>query len=389
MIVTTSPFERQQNLSLCIASTALSGLLRTVATMVLAFPEYLAKRWGARATNRARTVVYVLCHVLLLAVAALLSIAGAMFGPIGIAVPIQTGSQLLCNAVAMGVVLRMRAFDKTQRTGTYVVVFSVLSLIDVGPDVQNGQDVITLLSKPYALTWVFFITICMLTAAIATLPLLFSNTTKGAFGFFRKVSFVTLAVGCTCSNVSMATAGKALGSLQGNAFLAAAVYYTVASVLGLLFSITSSTACDQGIFTPLCSVALIIVNMVTGILIWEDWKVIDTWTGYLCACTIMCLGVYLLAEIDLFEYFWREKSVPLVLQQSDDIEVATPGGPNGGGNISLPTDPSTIALTQVSSNSKNDGNIATMQCPIIEMKALPARNALGGSRVVDEWRALL
>jgi hypothetical protein len=41
------------------------------------------------------------------------------------------------NVIAMGIILKMRAFDKAQYTGgTYVVFFSVLSLIDVVPGTQ-------------------------------------------------------------------------------------------------------------------------------------------------------------------------------------------------------------------------------------------------------------
>lgn len=138
----------------------------------------------------------------------------------------------------------------------------------------------------------------------------------------ERCSFVTLTVGVTLSNVGMATAGKTLGILEGTAFYVALVYYVIASLLGLVFSIVSATACDQGIFTPLSSVALILVNMMTGVIVWEDYKVIDTWLGYICACMLMCLGVYLLAEVDVMQAYSNKKGANLV---QEAMQAVTPG----------------------------------------------------------------
>lgn len=319
---------------------AFSGFLRVIATMVLAFPDFLAKSRGSplgstEKQQKCYGIFFVCLHVLLLAIAAVMSIVGSFFGPVSIAVPVQTGSQLLFNVVAMGIVLHMRAFDKAQRTGTYVVFFSVLSLIDVGPGLQDGQDVIGLLSEPSALAWSILLSLAMLTAAIFTVPLLRSDSGTSEPSFFQRHSFLTLTVGVTVSNVGMATSGKTLGILTGSEFAIAAIYYVVASLLGLVFSIVSATSCDQGIFTPLSSVALIIVNMITGIIIWEDWKVIDTWIGYMCACFLMSCGVYLLAEVDVIEKFLKNKAAEIVGRPTYDetgTDMLTEKATGGEGN---------------------------------------------------------
>lgn len=320
--------EPTQNLSVCILIMTVSGFLRVVATMVLAFPDYLEKKRAAHARSIAaergevgepiskkdqcHATLLVLGHVIILALAAVASIVGTFFGPVSIAVPVQTGAQLLFNVIAMGLILQMRIFNKAQRTGTYVVFFSVLSLIDVGPDIQNNQDIIALLSQPTAWVWSLCITFAMILSAVCTVPLLLLEHDESAPSIFHKLSFVNLTIGVTMSNVGMATAGKTLGILSGGAFGVGLTYYLISSLLGLLFSIVSATACDQGIFTPLSSVALIVVNAFTGIIIWEDWKVIDTWMGYFCACMLMCCGVYLLAEVDILERFIKEKGAEIV-----------------------------------------------------------------------------
>ena len=298
-----------QNLQLCVAIMSFSGFLRVVATMVLAYPDFAAKRRGARSTEG--ILFYIMLHVLILAVAAFVSIIGSFYGPISIAIPVQTGATLLFNVIAMGIVLKMRAFNKAQRTGTYVVFFSVLSLIDVGPSPQDGQNVIELLLQTDAMIWCLFVSASIVVAAVMTVPLFLTKKESG--NIFHNNSFLTLTFGVTMANVGMATAGKTLGSLTGVSFTFALIYYLVASALGLLFSICSATECDQGIFTPLTSVTLILVNMITGIIIWQDWKTIDTWIGYMCACFLMCCGVYLLAEVDLVGQYLITKRAKIVL----------------------------------------------------------------------------
>jgi hypothetical protein len=100
----------------------------------------------------------------------------------------------------------------------------------------------------------------------------------------------------------------------------------------------SSTACDQGIFTPLSSVALIVTNMITGVIVWEDWKVMDTWIAYVCAVFLMSCGVYLLAEVDILDQFYRKAVSDVVLgpqqfaattESTDDIAAGEGGGDYG------------------------------------------------------------
>ena len=312
-----------QNLSVCVVLMALSGLLRVVATMVLAYPDFIARQNG---DQHGRGVCYIAVHVFLLTIAAVISVVGTFFGPVSIAIPVQTGSQLLFNVIAMGIVLKMRAFNKAQRTGTYVVFFSVLSLIDAGPDTQDGQDVMELLSHPVASAWSIFVSISLVSAAIGTIQLLRhenearradqdrqdENEENDMTNYYRKDSFFVLLAGVTLSNVAMATSGKALSSVRGFQFVVAFTYYLVSSLLGLVFSVTSATACDQGFFTPACSVALVVVNFLTGLIIWEDWRVMDTWVGYICACLLMCCGVYLLAEIDILEQYLVKRTASIV-----------------------------------------------------------------------------
>ena len=300
-----------QQLSLCIFFTVVSGFLRVVATMILAFPA---------AHGKERRFSHVLGHVLLLFLAALLSVIGTWYGPVSIAVPVQTASQLLFNVIALEQLDMLPApLDKAQRTGTCVVLASVLALMDVGPKPQDNQNVISLLKQPHAQVWCLGLTVGMVVAAVYTImqaqnlrrrrtPVNQEEPAQSHLLSTNESLFVTLAVGVTLSNVGMATAGKTLSSLLGKAWTAAACYYSMSALLGLIFSVVSARTCSQEIFTPLSCVSVLFFNMWTGLIVWQDGKVMNGWMGYLCVCWLLCCGVYLLAvDVDLVQ-MWQQSS---------------------------------------------------------------------------------
>lgn len=316
-----------QNLPLSVSIMVLSGALRVSATMALAYPDHRARRNG-ESLQASRKTFLIAVHILLLTGAAGLGILGTIYGPVAIAVPVQTGSQLILNILAMESVLEMRSFNKIQRTGTYIVTLSILLLMDVGPGPQDAQNITRLLSSPTAVVWILLVSLGLVLASIKTIQFFrkprdrrtdedqhSDSTVEDRDDNDTYMRFLTLVAGVTLSNVAMATAGKCLGFLSGGEFMAAAMYYLLSALLGLLFSITSSTSCDQGLFTPACAAALIFVNLFTGIIIWEDWKVVHAWVGYICALLLMCCGVYLLAEIDLLKTYFDESP----MHQTNDV----------------------------------------------------------------------
>lgn len=55
--------------------------------------------------------------------------------------------------VIMGLILRMSEFPKEQQVGTFCITCAILTLPDVGPTDQEGQDAISLVSAPIAVVW--------------------------------------------------------------------------------------------------------------------------------------------------------------------------------------------------------------------------------------------
>lgn len=86
----------------------------------------------------------------------------------------------------------------------------------------------------------------------------------------------------------------------------------------------AASSVNQGIFVPLQTCATLGVNMVTGLLVWEDWLVIDQWVAYFSLYALMALGIYLLTTTDVLEMYKRRKAAKLaknILKGRDVAEL--------------------------------------------------------------------
>jgi 4-amino-4-deoxy-L-arabinose transferase-like glycosyltransferase len=63
--------------------------------------------------------------------------------------------------------------------------------------------------------------------------------------------------------------------------------------------VVQSTTVTQSKFVPLNATAIILINAITGVIIWEDWKVIGSWAGWVCVFLLLTLGCDLLLSAQL------------------------------------------------------------------------------------------
>jgi hypothetical protein len=45
---------------------------------------------------------------------------------------------------------------------------------------------------------------------------------------------------------------------------------------------------------PLNATTLMLVNAITGIIVWEDWRIVENSVGYVCVFLLLALASYLL-----------------------------------------------------------------------------------------------
>ena len=63
--------------------------------------------------------------------------------------------------------------------------------------------------------------------------------------------------------------------------------------------LVQSTAVEQARFVPINVTTIILTNAVTGVIIWEDWRVVASWYGYCCVFALLALGCDLLLSVPL------------------------------------------------------------------------------------------
>jgi len=284
-----------QSLPICILLSALGGAVEVTATAVLAYREAderrTGKEWGKLAQLTALG-----CNVALQLVSSVVgNLFATWYGPISIVGPIFLSSQLLANMLVFGWLLGLESFNKDMRIGTYVVVTAVVLLPIVGPTAQDGQNIEELLSTLPSLVWTCLNVGSMFVGTACLLLLDITNLKQS----YRMV--LLLIVRATAFTVNL-TVSKVFVLNVSTALLTVSILLKVTSGGIITYALVlQSTNVSQAIFAPLNASALIFVNAVTGMLIWQDYLVVSSWVGYGCVFVQLVLGNYLLLgeEIDL------------------------------------------------------------------------------------------
>ena len=321
------------NVAACIGLSACGGCLEVVSTMCLAYPEFRKKR-GATYSDLHDKLMTV-ANLLLMLLASGFYVLGQSYGSVSLAVPTIMASKLLCNLVLMGAILRMDEFSREQQVGVYCIVCAILTLPEIGPSDQDCLDGQSLVSQPMAVAWEI-IMFAATVACIAGMVVLARRVETPPVS----VSLLTYVTAQVVSAVINASASKMFtmdipAALLGTAFGLAIVCAAV-NVISLMLA---AKHVDQGVFIPFTTSSTLIVNMITGLIVWEEWRVIETWMAYIIVHLIMVLGICLLAPSDVMEQYRSHKRAELAQrslgrasQITTNLRQSFVGGPRAGPN---------------------------------------------------------
>ena len=288
----------EQNIAACLVLSAIGGMMGVLATAILAYPD--AQKLRGKPWSPCMQHMALLLSLVFQLGIAIATIAATWYGPVSIAVPTGASAQLLFNMVMFGVFLGLESFSKEMRVGAYVVVLAAILLPVVGPGVQENQDILLLLQTLGAIVWS---SILLASLAMSTVGLIISNIrrkqdTSSTLQDFNM--FVFNLVAQTSGAVVGTTVAKMFVLVQGAALGVCVALWLVSSLILVYATILQATTVSQGKFVPLSVGTKIAVNAITGIIIWEDWRVVTSWVGYVCVFLYLMLGNYLLCDVDLF-----------------------------------------------------------------------------------------
>ena len=201
-------------------------------------------------------------------------------------------------------------FAKEARVGTYILVFSIVAIPGVGPSDQPDLDIIANMTQPAAIVWLSLLSAATLACCAGMVVLKLRPNALPPVGVYA-----VLLTGQVTSAVVGTSAGKTFALLSGVPLALAFVVNTIVGAVNLLSvrhsvaagaqgalpsstesplshwrrlrpaaprtlshgaaqNVFAATACDQAIFIPLQTLATLLVNCVTGLVVWQEWSVI-------------------------------------------------------------------------------------------------------------------
>lgn len=184
--------------------------------------------------------------------------------------------------------------------GTLVLVGAVAILIDVGPVEQAVPDPLLLLKTNVAIVWQSVV----LVLVIVSLCMLRTMRHYPIDSYSKILAYVLVAAG---TNVLAASIGKLMQTASSPyPFLAVYLFFGA----GNFASIAAASAnTDVSLFTPMLVCVQLTLNCITGICVWQDWRVINTWVSYVMVYVLIIAGTYIISSLDLLEMVAIRKRV--------------------------------------------------------------------------------
>jgi len=175
------------------------------------------------------------------------------------------------------------------RIGTLMMFMIVMfQLAEVGPDSRGDDvDMMAMFSKPSATTWFFIEGTLILLSGLGL-----GLTQKRPPESFTKIFMWSLHIGVMGSGTD--NAASTFGIISGFTRYAAFAAYGLLSVYILGLSARAPGVCDANTYVPLQLSVQLLLNMLTGIFVWEDLNRMNgkSVQSYVVTFVVIILSVY-------------------------------------------------------------------------------------------------
>lgn len=278
------------NLS-CVLLACAGGLCSSIGSAILA--RQTRNESMGRETGRVCGYINLFFNIAFGLAAVGFFILATGYGPVAVAMPLQVGFNLLTN-MAILAFLRIKHYTKEMLVGTLVLVAAVASLVDIGPEFQEYDDPLALLTTPMAITW---ISICAVLALVMLVRVKFVKDLP----IDSVTKLYTFSLVMASSNVLAASVGKLMQEASGAVLAMFLIVYFVMGAINFSMTTYAATVTDMTMLVPISACAQLTMNCITGLTVWQDYHVIHFWVSYIMVYILVILGAYLCASIDLLE----------------------------------------------------------------------------------------
>jgi multidrug transporter EmrE-like cation transporter len=264
----------------CLLWATIGAVTAVISSTSVAYPNFLEQKHKELKYSKSRKTLHAVLNVVFSLISVGCFIKATGYGPVALAMPLQTGMSLLLNMVVQ-TALRMKRYTKEMTAGTLVLVCAVIILVDVGPSEQH-VDPIPLLKTAPAVIWnSVCVAICIFGAV--------GIRKSGEGTNFQLMSY---SVAISATTVLGASIGKLMQEASGFAVIIFIALYIIIGVLNLYWSAQAAGSTDLSLLMPVKSSVSLALNCITGLLVWQDWRVIEAWTSYVMVYFLILLGVY-------------------------------------------------------------------------------------------------
>jgi len=288
----------KQSFLLCTVFAVVTGLFLVLATVVVAYPDRQAKITGIKQSKRSKALA-IGANFILFCLSGVTGVASSWFGPVSILLPTMMGAQLVFNMLIYSLLLGLEQLNKEILVGTLVIVASVVLLPIVGPGPQDDQDALVLLQSPAAIAWNSF----LITGMAGSTLYLFWLSHKEKLptpSEHNWAFFIALLTGQSTTGVMDSSLSKLFVLTEDGLLGSVIALWIIVNLLMNYTFIIQATTVKQSYFVPASSSIKILLNAITGCILWQDWKVISSWAGYITVFLLLALGNYLLSEHNIF-----------------------------------------------------------------------------------------
>jgi len=264
------------------------GTLYALAANAVSYSADRSKKTGVALSGKQQFALDMGAFCTYLVGGLLSTVAYATGDPVPLLQGALVATNLLLN-MAFQICLGISVYTKPMRIGTLMIfVIVMFQLAEVGPN-PRGDDVniMAMFSKPPATMCFIILGTLMLLSGLGV-----GFTRNQPPKSFTKVFMWSLHIGVMGSGTD--NVASAFGIISGFLLYAVFAAYGLLSVYILGMSARAPGVCDASTYVPLQLSLQLLLNMITGIFVWED---LDRMNGksvqsYIVTFLVIILGVY-------------------------------------------------------------------------------------------------
>lgn len=280
-----------------IAFSILSALFIVLAPLCLAYPKSRAAKSGIPWSKTSQFLAYTL-NIILQVISNGFGVLASWYGPVTLVLPYRLAAQIAINLIVFEWIMKLEESTLGKTVGTIMIVIATMTLPTVGPEEQDDLNMVIEIEDVLSLIWTAFLILGMLVSLAWLLLRQFRlrkpppTIERHSPLLSKRNTFIILLVVQVTSNVLDPTSSKIMLDIAGNKKLLTGdiVFYTLITIASIYAVFVQSTSVNQSIFVPAMGAATVILNNLTGIIIWNDYRTVKSWSGYFLVLVMLLFG---------------------------------------------------------------------------------------------------